>query len=314
MTAALLTVFNRPDKTQIALDALLSAKPRLIYVSGDGPRPNAPSDTEKIEDVWRIVDKASEHFPIETRRRETNEGSRKAVTDAIDWVLGREPSAIIIEDDVQIDPNSWPLACYLVNLGMKTPNIGSISMFSAVPESHLSNPTATFRGSIYSSSQYWGTWPEAWLQFHGSLNNWRSWLSHDRLEALGGPRFARFWSRKFDRVLLEEANAWDYPWLATNWSLGLHTLVTNTNYCINHGFDEEASFSPRKPSWFPIKRSTWDGSIVPPSTTEPDPVADAWTLRNQFGLSLTKSLKRALDTSIPGLREIYLSFAQSWRS
>ena len=45
----LLTIFNRPDKTRQVMQSLREIKPKRLFISADGPRPDFPEDIEKCK-------------------------------------------------------------------------------------------------------------------------------------------------------------------------------------------------------------------------------------------------------------------------
>lgn len=298
-------VFNRPRKVEQTIESLIQARPSKVYIHGDGPRKGNRDDSAKIEKVWQIIEAANWPCQIVTKRRQSNAGLGNGVSAAIDWFFEHEDAGMILEDDVAIEPSSLQLAAQMLEYGRDQKEIGSISLFNAVPKEFISEPNATFRSSIYVSSLYWGTWADRWSELDRAFDTWEESLSVERLRELGGRAFARYWTGFFNRMKKKPVDTWDYAWLARNWSLDRRTLFTNNNFMVHVGFDSEGTHSHEAPRWFPMTRDRWDGEFRPPEVHSPDKLADAWSSRNQVGVGMRKAFKRLIAKHLPWSRDLY---------
>ncbi len=301
----LFIVFNRPRKVEQTIKFLVQAQPSRVYVHGDGPRSANREDVDNVAEVWRIVEGTEWPCEVITRRSERNLGLGNGVASAVTWFFQHETSGMIIEDDVAIESSSLPLAGQMLEYGRERKEIGSISLFNAVPERYISESGATFRSSIYVSSLYWGTWADRWSELDWSFDDWEASLSRERLKDLGGSAFERYWTGFFNRLSTTPKDTWDYAWLARNWSLNRRTLFTNRNFMLHLGFDSEGTHSHEAPRWFPNTRAEWMGEFRPPQSLSPDQLADSWSSRNQVGVGARKALKRLVAERLPWSRDLY---------
>jgi hypothetical protein len=310
--AALLLVFNRPAHTAQALAALLQSSPTHIYVSGDGPRPGHDDDVAQVAAVWKLLIETSWPCPVTIRQLPRNVGCHNAVVGAMDWFFEHEERGIVVEDDVVLAAGALATVDRLLDYGATQPDVGSVTAFNAVPRRHITDPSCSFRRSIYTYSQGWGTWSSRWSLLRRNFEGWREWLPESQLTSLGGGEFSRYWTRRFDSDSRYVKDGWDYLWLATSFSYGWTTLASNANLCENVGFDRSASFSPSIPSWWPRHVDHWEPSMWRiPSTMAVDARADAWMSRNAVGISRVKALKRWTAAMAPWSQHLYRRLAEA---
>src|SRR5688572_20906804 len=101
----LFLVFNRPDTTARAFEAIRSARPARLYVAADGPRVGRAGEAERCAEARRIATAADWPCEIRTLFRDRNLGCRLGVSTAIDWFFEHEQEGIILEDDCVPSPS-----------------------------------------------------------------------------------------------------------------------------------------------------------------------------------------------------------------
>lgn len=304
-TPVLLIVFNRPEQTRRTIEALLRERPTRIYVSGDGPRAEVPTDADRVRQVWEVVNAAPWECEVISRAAEQNAGCGVSVRAALDWFFEAEPSGCVLEDDVELGPGALALAAELLEVGQSRPEVGSISLLNAVPASQLSEPSATYRHSRYASSWGWGTWARDWFNSPRSLLDWRDWLPEHRLHELGGAQFAQRWQGIFDSDEGRNPQIWDYTWQAHLWSQSPVSLVSNTNLVLNHGFTSDAMNTLRRPAWVPASLESWAPPLVLPAHDDFDESADQWESRHRYGITRSASVRGSIASRLPGLAKGY---------
>src|SRR5690349_7316968 len=92
-------VFNRPETTRLVFDRIRQARPPILLVVADGPRPDKKGDDERCLAARSIIETVD--WPCEVIRNysDTNMGCRLRVSSGLDWVFSKVPEAIILEDD-----------------------------------------------------------------------------------------------------------------------------------------------------------------------------------------------------------------------
>lgn len=303
--AVLLLVFNRPEQTRQSVQALLRERPARLYVSGDGARPDVPTDAALIEEVWRIVHSAPWECEVKHQQAPSNLGCAPAVRAGLDWFFSQEHRGFVLEDDVVIGEGALRLAELLLGDGEANAQVGSITVFNTVPLPVLMDTNATYRQSLFSSSQGWGTWAANWHGSARSLAGWREWLTRERLRELGGRLFERRWSAIFDADLAEGAPVWDFTWQAHQWATAPYTLVPKVNLVENTGFAEGATFTAQRPKWWPMSMGAWDGSFRSPRYSSVDQRADHWEGRHRYGITPMSVLRAGIASRVPQFARAY---------
>lgn len=99
LTPILFIVFNRPEATAEALEAIRKVQPAKLYIAADGPRPGREDDKLNCAKVKEIVSNINWPCQVKTLYRETNLGCMLGVSGGIDWFFENEEAGIIVEDD-----------------------------------------------------------------------------------------------------------------------------------------------------------------------------------------------------------------------
>jgi hypothetical protein len=305
--SALVIAFRRPKQLAACLNSLIAAGVSRTYVSVDGPRPGMADDAAQIAKVVEVVESRSDQLNISLRQAQTNGGVGQGLVDGISWFFSHEPRGMVIEEDILIEPSSYRLATSMLRNLEDDSQIGSISLFNAVPRRKIRDASASWRLSALPSSWYWGTWANRWEALEPSISNWQQDFGTDGLHRIGGSRFFEFWSGEFERELAVGLVPWETLWLYTHWRKGWLSANTNLNHCINLGYTGAATNSFERPTWYPTQTTSWTGGIDFPSTNTRDLKADAWMANQMYGLSRSKVLKRNLGRKFPWLR-------QAWRN
>src|SRR5260370_10031212 len=94
-----LFVFNRPHLTARSYDLIRQAKPRRIFIVGDGPRVGHPDDLELCRATRRIVSSPDWKCDLQTNFAEENLGSGCRVSSGLAWVFSQCEEPIVLEDD-----------------------------------------------------------------------------------------------------------------------------------------------------------------------------------------------------------------------
>lgn len=157
-TAVLFLVFNRPNTTKQVFEAIRQARPPKIYVASDGARENIPGETERVEEVRRIVSDVDWPCEIKTLYRHKNLGCKEAIFSAINWFFENEEQGIIIEDDCLPSAEFFPYCEFYLDKYKYDDNIFSISgsRFGLSEKSCFSK---------YALMWGWATWRDRWKYY-----------------------------------------------------------------------------------------------------------------------------------------------------
>ena len=233
--AVLLVVHRREEETRRVFDAIAQARPRRLFVAGDGPASAADRDAcERTRSVVRQVDWDCE---VAYDWSEENLGLDVRVTTAIDWVFRSADSAIVLEDDCLPHQRFFTFCTEMLDRYREDPRIMHVSgeCYRAAREGDSS-----YFFSKYPLAWGWATWSRAWSLHDPQLRTWPRFRLQPEASTLFDSADERhYWFSTFDRVY-QEASAvghagWDYAWYyacMTN-GLSIHpavNLISNIGY------------------------------------------------------------------------------------
>jgi hypothetical protein len=232
----LLIAYSRPEHMLKVLDKIAQYFPDELYIFIDGLPDNAKSKLINLhKEVVKIVNGFDKAKNIYTYLSPINLGCGAGPNSAIDWVLSKENSVIILEDDIlptkgffeYVDEN-------LETLQDSTCMMISSNKYDRFPQFNKSIKTR------YCFTHGWATWKRAWSAFSYRLSkpitdNIETILKHN-LSAL---------SRESDWVDIvhkvrsgDTISFWDYQWQLTVWANNGWSLQPPKNLTTNIGFDE----------------------------------------------------------------------------
>ena len=250
----LLTVFRRPDTTARVLDAILDARPRVLYVAADGPRARHQYDDAACAATRALFDDIGDGIEIRRRFRDHNLGCRDAMSDAITWFLDEVGAGVILEDDCLPSPDFFPFCAALLDRYADDPRVAMVTGF---------NRLGTFAPAgdddyFFSDGGIWGwaTWKRAWQAFDPTLSTWRTPAGRRALRRAMDRGHFRQLAPALDAVALGDVDTWDYQWAyARNLQQAL-TATPRNNLVENIGFSHPgATHGETSPAHMPKRLS-----------------------------------------------------------
>lgn len=300
----LFLIFNRPSESKRVFEAIRKARPPVLYVAADGPRPGRPDDEEKCLAVRSIISGVDWPCDMKTLFRDRNLGCKAAVADAISWFFDNESSGIILEDDVVPGEHFIPFCEELLCRYADDPRVAMIGGF---------NPWSRLRGRdflSYSFSSYaliwgWGTWRRAWSHYDPELTRYRRdgdlrFLSH--LSTVS-PRARSMWRTIFDDVVAGRIDTWDYQWFYSMMRHGAVAALPSVNLVENIGFGPDATHARGIPRTWSIARfeTPPPGRIVHPPEIRVDVELERAIAREVFHLTSWNEVKHWIKSKLSGI-------------
>ena len=298
--AVLLIVFNRPDLTRRLVDALRDAKPSLLYLSADGPRPHRPGEAELCAATRAELDRIDWPCRIERKFEAANLGCGPAVASAISWVLDAEGEAIVLEDDCIPHPSFFPFCAELLERYRDDERVMQITGSNwDADRAHYAGASYGFNG--FAAIWGWATWARAWQHFDITMARWPEFRDsglHDGLA--GSPRFRRELRRLWDDAH-HGGGEWGRQWQFTVYREHGLSITPAVNLISNIGFREDATQTTTQGddlADIPVHEMTFPLVHPPEVTRNPhiDRVFESAMLR-KFGLGV-----RILRAVVPSLR------------
>lgn len=283
-TPVALFIFSRVEATERIFAEIARARPRLLLVVADGPRPGHPGEAERCAAARAVVERVD--WDCEVRRNYAGEnlGCRRRVASGLDWVFEECEEAVVLEDDCLPHPSFFPFCEELLERYRADESVmavcGDNYLFGRkrVADSYFFHRTPGGWG--------WATWRRAWAHYDARMKGWpilreSGWLS----EIHADPRAARYWRDTFDRAYeaADEIDTWDYQWVYSVWARGGFAATAAVNLVTNIGWGDSATHTratvsrlaniPTEPLEFPLRH---------PPGVEPDPEADRIIFENIY--------------------------------
>lgn len=241
MTASpiLLLIFNRAETTRQVFEAIRRARPRRLYVAGDGPRADRPGEDEKVRSTRAVIEGVDWPCEVKTLFRTENLGCQQGVSQAISWFFEREEYGIILEDDCLPDPSFFPFCDELLERCKDDERIGHISGNCYLP--HLVPAGQSYDFCSIPHIWGWATWRRAWKKYRVDFPAWAE-IRHDKSlkDRLFLDRRERIYFSTFLSDTLSKSrgiNAWSPQWVYTLRLQGQLSICPAVNLVTNIGLD-----------------------------------------------------------------------------
>jgi GT2 family glycosyltransferase len=299
-TAVLFLVFNRPETTRRAFEAIRRARPARLYVAADGPRASRPGEAELCEEARRIATAIDWPCEVHELFRPANLGCGAAVSNAIDWFFEHEHEGIILEDDCVADMSFFAYCEALLERYRTEPAVMVISGSCYHPRPQ--ELRASYFFSRYPHIWGWATWRRAWRHNDRKMSRWPELRSSDWLSRIGDgdSAFVTYWKEMFDAVHAARTDTWGYQWLHSCWAQDGLAILSSRNLVKNIGFGDDATHT-RGGGWrarLPLEIMSFP--LVHPEDMKIDHAADRWMDVNVYGTRVP--VYRRILRKVPGLR------------
>ena len=235
-TPILLLVFNRPDFLNILLKQLELVRPKIIYVSCDGPRNE--HDKKKIDEIKELISNISWKPTVNTFFREENLMTYKAIPSALDWFFSQVEEGIILEDDCIPDVTFFKfceenLKKYRYDERILTISGNNIQMKAYGEASYYFSHVPHIWG--------WATWKRSWNLFDFEMNHFPTFEKNNELERYFDDIKVRKRLLTIFRRAFNGKNIWDFKLTFMHFINNGYSIIPNSNLVTNIGFDERAT-------------------------------------------------------------------------
>lgn len=294
----LLLAYNRPEKFSDLLCSLRESRPKLVYVSFDGPKEDE-TDAAKVAHTRESLTLIDWPCDLRILKHDSNIGIRKSVTHAVSRVLNENDSVVVIEDDVRVGPNFLRFCSFHLDKYRNEKKIGQINGWNQVPYSVTTDRTIDCRLSVYNTSYAWATWSDRWAYYDDTL----SWgLAADLRqikEITGSMRSAMQWRLNFKNANDLLVDSWSYRWLASLWSRSSYCITPSKSQITYTGFDDGThTRSRRRVSQNPVDEDEAKASNFNCKNPRMDQLAERWLRESYFNDSLYGVTKTILARKI----------------
>lgn len=275
----LLVIFNRPELTRRALEAIARVKPQTLLVAADGPRfPEEVSLCEQTRDLIRNIDWDCQ---VHTNFAETNLGCGIRVYTAIDWALSQFEELIILEDDCIPSMSFFRFCEELLAYYRDDQRVMHISgnnfQFGNNPAPY------SYYFSKYFHVASFATWRRAWKHFDWRIDQWPIMKKNRLVESVcSDPYEQQYWTNIFDTVFKGRPDIWDYQWTFACWAQNGLSIIPSTNLVTNVGYGIDATHTKDLIPTLNLPYVEIQEIQHPPLVTR-NYLADEFTFLNNYG-------------------------------
>ena len=270
-TAVAFLIYNRPQKTKKVFEVIRQAKPPMLLVVADGPRPERPNDAKNCAAARAIIEQVDWNCEILKNYSDVNLGCGQRVKSGLDWVFDTVNRAIVLEDDCLPDPSFFRFCDELLEKYQDDERIMTIIGTNGLGK--WKSDSQSYHFSSYCPGPWgWASWSRAWCYYDYDINAWdkpevkekiRAFIADDSHYEVMASRFGQVHPKK-------EVDTWDYQWFFTVLSNSGLTIVPSVNLIANIGFGSDATHTKSRRSksanrrtyslQFPLKHPN---SVVP---------------------------------------------------
>jgi hypothetical protein len=277
-------IFNRPGCTAQVFAAIRAARPPVLLVVADGPRPDRLGEAERCAATRRIVDEGVD-WPCTVQRNysEANLGCRRRVSSGITWVFEQVEEAIILEDDCLPDPTFFPFCEQMLVRYREEERVWMISGCNFQPSGIRLESSYYFSHCIHIWG--WATWRRAWqVHYDVAMATWPTsergeWLR----ELLRDEEQAAVWKDIFNEAYHQQIDTWDFAWMYACMCAGGLSILPQVNLISNIGFRSDATHTSEYSPMANRRVHALGFPLVHPSSQEADFQADRRTFDFVFG-------------------------------
>jgi hypothetical protein len=237
-------IFNRPETTEQVFEAIRQARPPVLLVVADGPRPDRPGEESHCGATRAVIDRVDWPCEVLKNYSDVNLGCKRRISSGLDWVFSQVEETIILEDDSLPHPGFFRYCEELLDRFRSDERIGMISGDNF--QYGRRRTPYSYYFSLYPHIWGWASWRRVWRRYNLEMSNWPEirdggWL-HDIFQ---DPRTASFWKDHFDRSHRGKIDSWDYQLFLTLLVHGLLCVAPNTNLVSNIGFGPRSTHTRR---------------------------------------------------------------------
>lgn len=267
----LLIVFNRPRCTRKVFQQIRKAKPKHLFIAGDGPRPNVAMDAKgcaKVKDILSVID-----WDCNCRYlyQEQNLGCASAVSGAINWFFDQIDRGIILEDDTVPAVSFFHFADELLNKYKDHRNIMHIAGTNIIPSPQQKT---SYRFSHLIHIGGWATWKRAWSHFDIEMKEWNTVRTRLR-ERMPFGNMTENYIDSLNRCHASDLHVWGPKWSYSCLAQNGLSIVPKTNLIYNVGYGPGAVHTRSIHNPFAhIKPMELDFPLVHPSDEDTNPAFD----------------------------------------
>lgn len=242
-------IFNRPHTTEKVFERIRQAKPPLLLVIADAPRPEQPDDEKKCAATRAIIDRVDWECKVLKNYSKVNLGCARRPATGLDWVFDTVEEAIILEDDCVPHPTFFRFCEELLERYRYDTRIMSISGQNV--QFGRKRTEYSYYFSRYNHGWGWASWRRAWQYFDFDMKLWPEVRDGNFLrDILEDPDAVESWTKTFQLTYEGQQNCWDFQFTFACWLQNALNILSPVNLVSNIGHGPEATHTTNATSMF----------------------------------------------------------------
>ena len=235
----LLIFFARPDTFKAVFERIRQAKPSILFLACDGPRPGRSEDAEKILQCKQIAENIDWECRVYRKYSDRNLGCGIGPSSAIEWAFKYVDRLFILEDDCVPDLSIFPYMQNLLEKYKDDERVGVISGFNHFQKWDCGSFDYCFTKT--GATLGWGTWKRVWDKYDYSIKDfddpyYQRILQRELINPRAGKRRISMWKDTRQRLAAgENISWWDHQFGFVKYANSYLTIVPKENLIYNIG-------------------------------------------------------------------------------
>lgn len=231
-----LVAYNRPEHLKRVLVALWRQRVEPLYIFIDGPKDSA--DAERVMEVRRLVAGISWTCPT-VYARNKNQGLAASICDAVDHVLMRHSTVILLEDDCVPGGFFFPYIYSCLDLYRDVAEIMGVTGYTVpIPQSIRDSYPWDVYFCPRAGSWGWGTWRRAWNTHIRDYEELYKQLDKADIDVTQGGKDVSVYA---DQVRNAGKDIWTPSWILSVYLAGGQFIYPMISHIQNIGWDSSGT-------------------------------------------------------------------------
>lgn len=288
LAPVVLFVFNRPEHTRKALQALSEADCAMettLFIYADAPKDNSNDEVyNSVYEVRNILKEKKWCGNVNIIEQTENKGLAKSIISGVSEVVNKYGTVIVLEDDIIVSKGFLKYMNDALQLYENEDRVMHISGYTYPYTTNVRLKSDTYFLRIY-SCWGWATWKRAWIHFNDSTDYHLSLLnSNDKIKKFNLDGFGDYYNQL---ILNQKAliNTWAVKWYSSWYHTGGFSLFPYSSLTQNIGHDGTGIHS--------FSTNHFDVKTIDYVNVEKIPILENTSIRKQVKLLYKRIYKKS---------------------
>jgi len=245
-TPVALSVFNRPESTELVFRAIAQVRPTRLFVFADGPR--SSDEGQLCARARAVAQNVDWDCDVSYDLSEVNLGARHRYASGVDWVFSQAGEAIVLDDDCVPDPTFFRFCDAMLERYRDDPRVMMVSGSNYLERWH--DDRQSYHFSYFGGVWGWASWKRAWRFYDVTMAAWGDEEVRRQIrDLLADEEIYAFQAQRFDRLAADpgDRHSWDLPWSLARLAQAGLTVVPAVNLVSNVGNVDGRGLPPTHP-------------------------------------------------------------------